>query len=350
MIIDRPRLPIRQMVTIGLLPSPLKVAYYRWRGAKIGKGVSIGLAAVILADEAEIADGTTIGMGASIICAKLKIGKRTRIRPFVLINAQEVSIGNDVTISEVSLIRTMIPSAQSKFIVHDRVHIFPFTVIDPSRTVEIGEESCVGHGSSIYTHSSYKSKLDGYAVDFGEVHIGKGVWLSSNNFINQSVVIGDEAVVATGTVISRDVPAGALVVGAPVRVVNSKEFYVKQHTEEERLQIVVDIIDEFCQYLNDFAAYRWRRCADGTDPSWELTARNQREHYLIELSSNCSAPADGRLRVLLNEIPDEIRRTWDAEGRSWFSIGSHCCSEHLNSMGEELLEYFKRYGLYFARP
>lgn len=146
MIINRSRLPIKHMLTIGLLPSALKVGYYRWRGARIGKGVKIGTGAVIQSDDIEIGDGSTIGIATSITCVKLKIGKRTQIRPLILMDAHDVSIGNDVTISEAVLIRALIPNIQSKIILHDRVHIFPFSVIDPSYKVEIGEESGVGPG------------------------------------------------------------------------------------------------------------------------------------------------------------------------------------------------------------
>lgn len=349
MIIDRPRIPILQLLTIGLLPSPLKVAYYRWRGARIGRGVHIGLGAVIIADKAEIGDGTTISMGCSITCARLKIGKRTRIRSFVLVDAQEVSIGDDVIISEVALIHSLIPTKASALVLHDRVHIFPFSVIDTSLKVEIGEESCLGHGSSIYTHSSYKSKLDGYPVEFGEVNIGKGVWLSSNIFINPSVTIGDDAVVATGTVVSRDVPSDSLVMCASARVVQSKELYIKEHSDQDKLKMLVDILDEFCRYLGDFAGYTWQRSGNEAEWNWELAAHDQREHFHITLSPDCPATA-GSLSVILNAVPEATRARWDSQNMGWFSIGSRACSEGLDSLGEELREYLKRYGLYFARP
>jgi acetyltransferase-like isoleucine patch superfamily enzyme len=341
---------MKHMLTIGLLPSALKVGYYRWRGAKIGKGVKIGIGAVIVSNDIEIGDGTTIGMATSITCVKLKIGKRTQIRPFVLIDAREISIGNDVTISEVALIRALHPCMQSRIILRDRVHIFPFSVIDPSRKVEIGEESCVGVRSSIYTHSSYKSKLDGYPVEFGEVNIGKGVWLSSDIFINQSVTIGDEAVIGTGTVVSRDIPSGMLVVGSPARVIKSKEQYIVNYSEQEKYLILIDIIDEFCQYLCDFAEFTWQRTGSNTQPNWALASPNKRDHYNIELISTFSNTIGQSLIVMMNEIPDDIRDKWDNEKRNWFSIGSRCCSEYLNILGEELREYFKRYGIYFARP
>ena len=350
MIINRSRIPMKHMLTIGLLPSALKVGYYRWRGAKIGKGVKIGFGAVILSNDIEIGDGTTIGMLTSITCGKLKIGKRTRIRPLVLIDAREIFMGNDVTISEMALVRSLIPSTHSKFILHDRVHIFPFTVIDPSRKVEIGEESGVGPGSSIFTHSSYKSKLDGYPVAFGDVNIGKGVWLSSDIFINQSVTIGDEAVIGTSTVVSRDIPPGVLMVSAPARQIKSKEQYIVNYTEHEKFLILVDIIDEFCQYLCDFAEFTWQRKGSDSNLNWGLASKNKRDQYSIELISTFSTSDGQLLSVILNEIPDDVRCEWENEKRNWFSIGSRVCSEHLNSLGEELREYFKRYGIYFSRP
>jgi acetyltransferase-like isoleucine patch superfamily enzyme len=349
MIINRSRLPMKHMLTIGLLPSVLKVGYYRWRGAKIGKGVKIGIGAVILSADIEIGDGTTIAMATSISCEKLRIGKRTKIQSLVLIEAQEISIGNDVIISEVVSIRALIPSIQSKIILHNQVHIFPFSIIDPSFKVEIGDESCVGVRSSIYTHSSYKSKLDGYPVEFGEVNIGRGVWLSSNIFINQSVTIGDDAVIGTGTIVSRDIPSGALVVGSPARVIKSKEQYIVNYTDQEKYSMLINIIDEFCQYIRDFAEYTCQRSGSDLQPNWILASPNKKDNYNIDLSWTHSVRKDPSIHVIFGEIPDDIRDKWDNEKRNWFSLGSRCCSEHLNDMGEELQEYFKRYGIYFSR-
>ena len=61
-MIPKQRIPVLKMLTVGLLPSPLKVWYYRMRGAKIGADVSIGpLSVVIAKQELEIGEGTHIG-------------------------------------------------------------------------------------------------------------------------------------------------------------------------------------------------------------------------------------------------------------------------------------------------
>ncbi len=349
MIIDRPRLPVSNMLTIGWLPSALKVNYYRLRGARIGKGVKIGFGSVIVSKDIEIGDQTTIGMFSCISCKKLQIGKRTIIRPFVVIDAQDISIGNDVTISEVALVHTMIASTQSKLILHDRVHIFPFSFIDLTRKVEIDEESCVGYGASIYTHSSYKSKLEGYPVEFGDVNIGKGVWISSRAFINQAVTIGDDAEIGTNSVVSKDVPVGMLAIGSPARVIEAGQF-IANHTDQEKFSILAEILDEFSQYLCDFAGYTWKRQGSDDQPRWMLASRNKRNRYQIELIFNYLMASRPSITVVFNAISDAEREKWDTERRIWFSIGSRCCSAHLDDMGEELREYFKRYGIYFARP
>ena len=63
MLVKQSRLPMRQIVTEGILPPPLKIALYRSRGARIGKNVSIGLGTVLVAEHLEIGDDTHIGFG-----------------------------------------------------------------------------------------------------------------------------------------------------------------------------------------------------------------------------------------------------------------------------------------------
>jgi maltose O-acetyltransferase len=50
------------------------------------------------------------------------------------------------------------------------------------------------------------------------VRIGSHVWIGSGAIILPGVTIGDDAVVGAGSVVTRDVPAGAKVMGNPARV------------------------------------------------------------------------------------------------------------------------------------
>ena len=52
------------------------------------------------------------------------------------------------------------------------------------------------------------------------IHIGKRVWIGSNATVLPGVTIGNGAVVAAGAVVTKDVPANALVGGVPAKVIH----------------------------------------------------------------------------------------------------------------------------------
>ena len=49
------------------------------------------------------------------------------------------------------------------------------------------------------------------------IRIGRGVWIAAGATVLQGVTVGDDAVVAAGAVVSKDVPPRTLVAGAPRR-------------------------------------------------------------------------------------------------------------------------------------
>ncbi len=48
MLIKKKRLPVFEIITIGILPSFLKKLFYRIKGYKIGRNVNIGIGSVII--------------------------------------------------------------------------------------------------------------------------------------------------------------------------------------------------------------------------------------------------------------------------------------------------------------
>lgn len=59
------------------------------------------------------------------------------------------------------------------------------------------------------------------------IRVGNDVWIGAAAIILKGVTIGDGAVVGAGSVVTKDVPARAIVVGNPARIVRYRE----QHQE-----------------------------------------------------------------------------------------------------------------------
>ena len=55
----------------------------------------------------------------------------------------------------------------------------------------------------------------------GEVHIGNNVWVGRNVCIMPGVNIGDGAVIGANSVVTHDIPAYSVAVGAPARVIKT---------------------------------------------------------------------------------------------------------------------------------
>jgi maltose O-acetyltransferase len=57
-------------------------------------------------------------------------------------------------------------------------------------------------------------------VEYGKpVNIGHNVWIGGRAVINPGVTIGDNAVIASGAVVVKDVPANVVVGGNPARII-----------------------------------------------------------------------------------------------------------------------------------
>ncbi|MCM3749328.1 acyltransferase [Paenibacillus pasadenensis] len=84
-------------------------------------------------------------------------------------------------------------------------------VFFPER-ISVGDNCIIGYNTTILTHEYL---IHEYRL--GDVIIGSNVMIGANTTILPGVAIGDGAVVAAGSVVHRDVAAGAFVGGNPAR-------------------------------------------------------------------------------------------------------------------------------------
>lgn len=85
--------------------------------------------------------------------------------------------------------------------------------------VTIGAGTQIGPGVQILTADHPRDPAQrALMLEFGRpVGIGANVWIGGGALILPGVTIGDDAIVGAGSVVSRNVPAGATVMGNPAR-------------------------------------------------------------------------------------------------------------------------------------
>ena len=83
--------------------------------------------------------------------------------------------------------------------------------------VYIGDRCQIGHNVVFATLNHGLKAEDRRTMTPAPIVLGKNVWVGSNSTILQGVTIGDNAVVAAGAVVTKDVPADTVVGGVPAR-------------------------------------------------------------------------------------------------------------------------------------
>jgi maltose O-acetyltransferase len=86
--------------------------------------------------------------------------------------------------------------------------------------VTIGDGTQIGPGVQILAADHPRDPAErAQGLEWGRpIAIGRNVWIGGAAVILPGVTIGDDAVVGAGGVVTRDVPAGGVVVGNPARL------------------------------------------------------------------------------------------------------------------------------------
>jgi acetyltransferase-like isoleucine patch superfamily enzyme len=97
------------------------------------------------------------------------------------------------------------------------------------KNISIGEFTKIGPNVCINDHDhNYKNSNNSHLI-YGEVHIGKNVWIGSNVVIVKDTFIGDNAVIAAGSIVKGSVPPNSL-------YLNKRETQIKPFTQQEKVR------------------------------------------------------------------------------------------------------------------
>lgn len=84
--------------------------------------------------------------------------------------------------------------------------------------ITVGRDCLLARDVIIRSYDAHWIETDGYSVS-APVRIGSHVWVGQNAMILKGVTIGDGAVIAAGSIVTKDVPAHSIVAGVPAKVI-----------------------------------------------------------------------------------------------------------------------------------
>ena len=101
------------------------------------------------------------------------------------------------------------------------LRVFPPFYTDFGKNITVGENVFINACCHFQDHGSVILG-DGCQIGHNVVFATLNVWVGSNSTILQGVAIGDNAVVAAGAVVTKNVPANVVVGGVPARIIKDR--------------------------------------------------------------------------------------------------------------------------------
>lgn len=179
--------------------------------AKIGRDTTI-FPGVTIEGKTEIGDGCVIRPGSRLVDSK--IGRNVEVRDNCLIVDSEV--GNDCTVGPMAHLRgnaVMQPGSKvgnfvelKKTLLGEGSKASHLTYLGDAT---IGENTNIGAGVITCNYDGVRKH---------ETHIGNDVKIGSDTMLVAPVTVGDGASTGAGSVVTKDVAPGELVVGVPARI------------------------------------------------------------------------------------------------------------------------------------
>ena len=139
--------------------------------------------------------------------AECEIGRGTRVWQFVVV-LKGAKIGKECNICAQTLI-------EGDVVIGDRVTVKPGVQIWDGSV--IGNDVFIGPNATFSNDPYPRSKE--YPAQFHGITIHDGASIGANATLLPGVTIGEKAMVGAGAVVTKDVPARAVVLGNPAKIV-----------------------------------------------------------------------------------------------------------------------------------
>lgn len=109
--------------------------------------------------------------------------------------------------------------------VGENTWIGPFTVLDGSGKLEIGNYCSISSGVQIYTHDSVAWATSGgkSTIKRAPTKIGSCCYIGPNTVIAKGVTIGDHCIIGANSVVLKNIPSNCKAIGNPAKIIKNNK-------------------------------------------------------------------------------------------------------------------------------
>lgn len=166
------------------------------------------------------------------------IGKNQKFYNTTVISLLQGSTNKDILISENARIHGKLASCNhGKIVIGKYMHLGPNSLISCLKSISIGSYTGIGENVKIVDNNYHPTNPEDRKImrqtkagsyerswihsDSKPIVIGENVWIGENARICKGVNIGDNAIIAADSVVTKDVPANAVAAGNPAKIVKT---------------------------------------------------------------------------------------------------------------------------------
>lgn len=161
----------------------------------------------------------------------MHLGKWVKIEDYAHLNALgsgKLHIGNNSSIGAFSrvIISTSFNNIGKNIHIGENVGIGEYAYLGGGGGLEIGDNCIVGQYLSCHPENhnfaDAEVQIRHQGVSRQGIKIGKNCWIGSKVTITDGVEVGDNCVIAAGAVVTKSMPANALIGGVPAKVLKMR--------------------------------------------------------------------------------------------------------------------------------
>jgi acetyltransferase-like isoleucine patch superfamily enzyme len=218
----------------------------REHGARIGEDVVLGEGSLVVAPRVVIENGVELGPGATVRCEEVvTIGALTRFGPDLELLCRSAFVGAGVWGGKaVRFGGGGHRDPWAVLAVGDLAFVGDEAFVNVCRPVLIGREVFLTMRTMIVTHNIGHSVLEGFENRFAPVVLEDRSQVGLGAVVYAGCRIGAEAIVASGSYVTADVPAGSFAIGVPAKVTGSSSHRVSRTRQVELASRMIEDLHE----------------------------------------------------------------------------------------------------------